>query len=52
MNPHNIPPLSEFRYRQTFRYRFSDVDVLGHVNNTIYLSFLRHREGMVLQQHP
>ncbi len=39
MNPHNIPPLSEFRYQTDLQIRFSDVDVLGHVNNTIYLSF-------------
>ncbi len=30
MNPHNIPPLSEFRYQTDLQIRFSDVDVLGH----------------------
>lgn len=39
MNPQNIPSLSEFRYETDLQIRFSDVDVLGHVNNTVYLSF-------------
>ncbi len=39
MNPHNLPDLSEFKHRVDLQIRFSDVDVLGHVNNTVYLSF-------------
>lgn len=39
MNPHKIPALSEFRHHVDLQIRFSDVDVLGHVNNTVYLSF-------------
>lgn len=39
MNPHSLPPVSEFRHKTDLQIRFSDVDVLGHVNNTVYLSF-------------
>lgn len=39
MNPHKLPPLSEFRHSTDLQIRFSDVDVLGHVNNTVYLAF-------------
>lgn len=39
MNPHNLPSLSEFSHHTDLQIRFSDVDVLGHVNNTVYLSF-------------
>ncbi len=39
MNPHNIPPLSGFRHSVDIQIRFSDVDVLGHVNNTIYFTY-------------
>lgn len=39
MNPHNLPSLSEFKHHIDLQIRFSDVDVLGHVNNTVYLSY-------------
>lgn len=39
MNVKNLPPLSDFKYRTDLQIRFNDVDVLGHVNNTVYLSF-------------
>ncbi len=39
MNPHNLPSPSEFGHRADLQIRFSDVDVLGHVNNTVYMSF-------------
>lgn len=39
MNPHTLPPLSEFKYSHPLQIRFSDVDVLGHVNNTVYLAY-------------
>lgn len=39
MNPHKLPPLSDFKHHVDLQIRFSDVDVLGHVNNTVYLSF-------------
>lgn len=39
MNPHNIPDLKEFRHKTDLQIRFSDVDVLGHVNNTVYMAF-------------
>lgn len=39
MNPHNLPDISEFKHSVDLQIRFSDVDVLGHVNNTVYLSY-------------
>ena len=39
MNPHKLPSISEFKYHTDLQIRFSDVDVLGHVNNTVYLSY-------------
>lgn len=39
MNPHNLPPLSIFKHRLPIQIRFSDVDVVGHVNNIVYLAY-------------
>lgn len=34
-----LPDHSSFRHRADVQLRFNDVDVLGHVNNTVYFSF-------------
>lgn len=39
MDPHNIPDPSSFRHRCPIQLRFNDIDILGHVNNTVYFSF-------------
>ncbi|MBD5356298.1 MAG: acyl-CoA thioesterase [Bacteroides sp.] len=39
MNPHELPSLDLFHHRTPLQLRFSDVDVLGHVNNTVYFAF-------------
>ena len=39
MNPERMPDLSRFRHSCDIQLRFSDVDVLGHVNNTVYMTF-------------
>lgn len=39
MDIHNLPDPHEFRHRADVQLRFNDVDVLGHVNNTVYFSF-------------
>lgn len=39
MNPEKLPELNTFRHRCDLQIRFSDVDVLGHVNNTVYMTF-------------
>ena len=39
MNPNEIPDVSIFRNRIPLQIRFNDVDVLGHVNNTVYMAF-------------
>lgn len=39
MDPNNIPDISQFHQATPVQIRFNDVDVLGHVNNTIYFSF-------------
>lgn len=37
--PLNIPEVSAFRHRLPVQIRFNDIDLLGHVNNTVYFSF-------------
>ena len=39
MNPTELPSIDIFRNRLPLQIRFSDVDVLGHVNNTVYMAF-------------
>ena len=39
MNPENIPSINKFGHSCDLQIRFSDVDVLGHVNNTVYMTF-------------
>lgn len=39
MNPNELPSLDLFHSRTPMQLRFNDVDVLGHVNNTVYFSF-------------
>ena len=39
MNPTDLPSEKIFRHRLPLQIRFSDVDVLGHVNNTVYMAF-------------
>lgn len=39
MNPHNLPPLEIFTNRLPIQVRFSDVDVIGHVNNIVYFAY-------------
>lgn len=39
MNPHNLPDIREFRSHVDLQIRFNDIDILGHVNNTVYFSF-------------
>ena len=39
MNPELLPDLHSFRHHCDLQIRFSDVDVLGHVNNTVYMTF-------------
>lgn len=39
MDLRNIPNPESFRHRCDVQLRFNDIDILGHVNNTVYLSF-------------
>ena len=39
MNPHEIPSPDIFTSRLPIQVRFSDVDVVGHVNNIVYFAF-------------
>lgn len=39
MNPTDIPSPEIFKDRTPLQIRFSDVDVLGHVNNMVYMAF-------------
>lgn len=38
MNPDIIPTEEMFRHRAPMQIRFNDVDVLGHMNNTVYFT--------------
>ena len=39
MNPKEIPSIEIFTNRLPIQIRFSDVDVIGHVNNIIFLQY-------------
>ncbi|MCH5230495.1 MAG: acyl-CoA thioesterase [Muribaculaceae bacterium] len=39
MNPHELPSPEIFANRLPIQLRFSDVDVVGHVNNIVYLQY-------------
>ena len=39
MNPHDIPSTEIFKNRLPIQVRFSDVDVVGHVNNIVYFAY-------------
>lgn len=39
MDPHKLPPLSTFDHSIDLQIRFNDIDILGHLNNTVYFSF-------------
>ncbi len=39
INHEKLPSPKEFRHSIPLQLRFNDVDVLGHVNNTVYFSF-------------
>lgn len=36
--PIELPSLSEFHHSLPVQLRFNDIDILGHLNNTVYLS--------------
>jgi acyl-CoA thioester hydrolase len=35
-----MPPAPEFRHKTTIDVRFRDVDMMGHVNNAVYFTYL------------
>lgn len=35
----NTPSIDQFRHHCDVQIRFNDIDILGHVNNTVYFSF-------------
>lgn len=39
MKTDNIPDISLFRHHTPVMVRFNDIDILGHLNNTVYFSF-------------
>lgn len=39
MNPDKLPPLTAFTHSVPVQIRFNDIDILGHLNNTVYFSF-------------
>ncbi len=39
MDISTLPPISEFYHSVDLQLRFNDIDILGHLNNTVYFSF-------------
>ena len=39
MDIKTLPPLNKFFHKIDVQIRFNDVDILGHLNNTVYFSF-------------
>ncbi len=39
IDPENLPRPEDFRHRVEAQIRFNDIDILGHLNNTVYFSF-------------
>lgn len=39
MNPKVLPDIKDFKVETPVQIRFNDIDILGHVNNTVYFSF-------------
>ena len=39
IKPEDLPSPSEFKHRVDLQLRFNDIDILGHLNNTVYFSF-------------
>jgi len=39
IEPDQLPSPSSFRHRIDLQLRFNDIDILGHLNNTVYFSF-------------
>lgn len=39
IKPEDLPSPSEFKHRVDLQVRFNDIDILGHLNNTVYFSF-------------
>ncbi|MBD5194314.1 MAG: acyl-CoA thioesterase [Bacteroides sp.] len=39
MHPDNLPNFSSFKSAVPLQIRFNDIDILGHLNNTVYFSF-------------
>lgn len=35
----NLPNPADFKHRIDLQIRFNDIDILGHLNNTVYFSF-------------
>ena len=50
MNIDTIGKPEEFPSRTPLQIRFSDVDVLGHVNNTVYMAFYDTGKAMFFSQ--
>lgn len=50
MNPHELPSLDIFTSRLDIQLRFSDVDVVGHVNNIVYLQFYDTGKAMFMTE--
>ena len=39
MDIKTLPPIEDFFHSADLQVRFNDIDILGHLNNTVYFSF-------------
>lgn len=50
MNCDKLPSLSSFHHRVPLQIRFNDIDILGHLNNTVYFSFFDTGKAWYLKE--
>lgn len=45
-----IPSLQDFRHHEPVQLRFNDIDVLGHLNNTVYFSLFDTGKALYMKE--
>lgn len=50
MDIQTLPPFEEFKNIVPLQIRFNDIDILGHLNNTVYFSFFDTGKAYFFEQ--
>lgn len=45
-----IPSLHDFRHHERVQLRFNDIDILGHLNNTVYFSLFDTGKALYMRE--